>query len=263
MPEADTATQANIINQRAAIRESRARTQVAEWLGEIARLMLLTAREHMQLPIMVKRTIDPWAPPGPEAQESASEWSQIQKESIEDLDVDVKIDVASLSPVAEDQQRQWWGLILQIFTNPQSASLLMEPDPLAPQSPSPLFRETLNLYGVKSERKIRTMWRIGQALQAKMTAAAQAAATKDQKPQPMTLSLALKGEDFASPQLGPLLMLILQREENISAGQMPAAHPAVQNNGGATPGKGLTAMAAPPGPTTGTPAGTPGIGGNT
>jgi hypothetical protein len=261
MPEADTATQANIINQRAQVRESRARVQVAEWLAGIVRLMLLTVREHMQLPIMVKRMADPWAPPGPEQQETAEEWQAIEAESVDELDVDIKIDVASLSPVAEDQQRQWWGIILQIFTNPATASLLMEPDPLAPQAPSPLFRETLNLYGMKSERKVRTMWRIGQALQAKMTAAAQAAATKDQKPQPMTLSLALKGDDFANPQLGPLLYLILQREEGIAAQTAPA-HPAVPTSGApADGGKGLTAMPAAPGPTTGTPTAAPGAGG--
>src|SRR5581483_6617480 len=46
-----TATQANIVNQWATVRDSRARIQVAKWLSDIGEEILLTAEEKLTAPI--------------------------------------------------------------------------------------------------------------------------------------------------------------------------------------------------------------------
>ena len=216
IPEADTATQANIINVRSQIRESSARLLVADWLATIARLMLLTIREHMQLPMVVKLNTDPFAPKknlqplpqpgvasdpvgaliqaGPSRGDRiAQEWKQVESKDL-DLDVDVKIDIASLSPVAEDAQRAQWNIVLQLLTNPPLFQLLMTPNPDQPDDPPPLLRKTLVLNGVKSDQEIREIYRVGRAVLASLAQAASA-----QKPDVPSISYAFKGEDLGNP----------------------------------------------------------------
>jgi hypothetical protein len=177
VPESPTATQANIVNIRAQMREARARTQVAEWLSKIARLMLITMRESMQLPFMVRQSVDPFsAMSDPKAVlKTAATWQEIQAEDLADLDVDVKIDVASLSPVAEEAQRNAWNVVLQLLTNPPLLMVLMTPNPAAPTEPSPLLRKTLTLNGIKSDQEIREIWRVGVIVLAQMQAMQMAA----------------------------------------------------------------------------------------
>jgi len=243
-----TATQANIVNVRAQMRESRARAQVADWLGRICRHMLVTIRAQMQLPFMVQRSVDPFSFPSDPTQvaRGAQAWKEIKAEDLGDLDVDVKIDVASLSPVAEDNQRQQWNIVLQLFTNPALVTMLMEPDPKAPQQVSPLLRKTLMLNGISSDQEIQTIWRIAQALMAKLTAAAQAKAGAEQRPEPMKLSLSLKGEDLANP----LVTWILRREELLQNAPLPPAMP----DGSDGSGGGAGIPGPPGGPATGIPA---------
>lgn len=202
-PNAPTATQANIANTRSSIRESHARDTVATWLGEICRLMLLTIREHMQLPFMVKQSVDPFTfAQSPKTAEQAELWHEIESEDIDDLDVDVKIDVSSLSPVAEEAQRNAWNVVLQLLTNPNLASLLFIPNPNAPDDPSPLLRKTLTLNGIKSDQEIREIWRVGQEVLKQAAQAAQSQAALASAPKPMQLSMAIKAEDLGTLGLG-------------------------------------------------------------
>lgn len=178
VPDSPTATQANIVNIHATIRESRARAQVADWLGRIARLMLLAVKDRSQLPVMVKASVDPFSFETDQKalQQSALGWKEIKAEDLGELDVDVKIDVASLSPVAEDAQRNQWNVVLQLLTNQPLLMLLMTPNPAAPNEPSPLLRKTLNLNGIKSDQEVREIWRVGQDVVQKMAMMAMAAA---------------------------------------------------------------------------------------
>lgn len=178
VPDATTATQANIVNIHATIRESRARAQVADWLGRIARLMLLAVKDRSQLPMMVKESVDPFTfPSDPKTvNRAAMGWKEIKSEDLGELDVDVKIDVASLSPVAEDAQRNQWNVVLQLLTNQPLLMLLMTPNPAAPNEPSPLLRKTLSLNGIKSDQEVREIWRVGQDVMQKMAMMAMAAA---------------------------------------------------------------------------------------
>ncbi len=259
VPQSDTATQANIINVREQIRESRARSLVAEWLGEIVRLMFLTIKDQMQGPLVVKMQVDPFAPAASLAQQSAGAWKEIQTESLSDLDVDITIDVSSLSPVAEQAQQQSWSVVLQLLKDPALMALLMTPNPEAPTEPSPLLRKTLSLYGVKSDQEVREIWRIGQAA---LQQAAKSEALKNQQanqPDPPSISLALKGDDMKDPIIGPMIVQMFAQAEGLQAlakaveaqlAQQPAPAPATSGAPGAIPP--LTSPA--PGPVTGTPA---------
>jgi hypothetical protein len=178
VPQADTATAANIINVRQQVRESRTRRLVADWLGEILRLMMLTIKEKMQLPMVIKMNTDPFAlapkpsEPGDRTGDRVTralyrplqEWKEIKAEDLGDLDVDVKVDLSSLSPVAEAAQAQAWNIVLQLLTNIPLLMLLMTPNPEAPDEPSPMLRKTLALNGIKSDTEVREIWRVGQVV---------------------------------------------------------------------------------------------------
>jgi len=261
-PQAPTATQANIMNVRATIRESRARQQVADWLAEIARLMLMTIRERVKMPFMIKRMVDPFAFQANPVKtlETAQLWQEIQSEDIGDLDVDITIDVASLSPVAEDAQRNQWNVVLSLLTNPALASILFTPNPQAPEDPSPLLRKTLVLNGVTSDQEIREIWRVGQALLQQAAAAAQAQASLAKQPEPPKVSIAFKGEDFLSPIIGPIALALLQAGHELGpmqAAEMSAPEsPLAAGNGN---GSGGLTIPAPGGSPTGTPTRGPGM----
>jgi hypothetical protein len=177
IPQSDTATQANIINVRAQLRESYARTQVAAWLAAIARLVLLTMREKMALPFMVKRTVDPFTPARTRVAATAKAWQEIKAEDIDELDVDIRIDVASMSPVAKDAERMAWNVVLQLFGQMPIAMLLFTENPDAPEDPPPLLRKTLSLYNITHEAEVQEIWRVGRIYLQRMAmmAAAQAA----------------------------------------------------------------------------------------
>lgn len=169
MPEAPTATQANIVNVRAELRESRARAQVADWLGQIARLILIAIR-GMQLPMMVKREMDPFSYQTDPAQteRTAGAWQRVKAEDLDTLDVDVKVDVASLSPIAEEARAgRFFNMVAQL-TNPQFLNVIMTPLPEAPTEPSPLCRLFCRYSDFKSEQEIREVWRVGQVLRAQL-----------------------------------------------------------------------------------------------
>jgi hypothetical protein len=258
-PTSPTATQANIANTKTSIRESRARTQVADWLAEICRLLLLTARENMKLPFMVKQSVDPFTfANAKQTEEQAELWREIETEDIDDLDVDVKIDVASLSPVAEESARQSWMQVLTVLTSPQLAPFMYAVNPNAPDDPSPIMRRTLMNFGVRSDQEIREFWRVGQQVLQQAAAAAASQAAQAKTPEPMKITLSLKGEDLTNPTV----MAILLREEGMSVAAAARSVPMPPGMGG---GNGNGGGAAPalemPQPSVGPAAGqpTPGV----
>ena len=166
--EADTATQANIINVRQQIRESFGRTQVAEWLSQICRLILICVIEKMQYPMWVKINSDPFAMDQMQALKLQQGWQMIKSEQLGDLDVDVKIELSSMSPVTEDSQRMAWNQVLALLTNPALLMVLMASEPL--------LKKTLGFYGIKSDAEIKEIQKVGQLTLLMQTMAAQGAA---------------------------------------------------------------------------------------
>jgi hypothetical protein len=243
-PDAPTATQANIVNVNAQVREGSLRLIVADWLADVCRLMLFSMVENMQLPVMAKLEADPFGPIAPDTIEKIGTWKAIKAEDVDGLDVDVKIDISSLSPQAEQQQLTQWMSFLQVWSNPAQQILLSQPDPVNAQAVPPFLRKTLTLFGITSEQEIRSFWRVAQALAAAQSQAA--AAAHQQAPERMKISLALKGEDLSNP----MVQAVFAREEMLQT-DWNAKAPAMS----ADAGTGTPSPPAAPGAVAGTPAG--------
>jgi hypothetical protein len=168
-----TATQATIVDQRAQLRETRARTQVAASLTEIVRLVLLTIQEKFTLPMWIKMsTVQTDENFMEQAQEVTEDWKQIQAGELGDEDDDnfeVNITVDSVSPIENDNEKRAYVDFLALVSQfPQVAF-----------SPT-LVRETAYRCGYKNEKVIREMMKmaqiaaLAQEMQAKQSVAAMA-----------------------------------------------------------------------------------------
>jgi hypothetical protein len=201
--DSETATQATIIDVRSRIRESAARTKVSTWLAEVSRLILLTIRDKMVLPLWGKQNADPFAasknaesdaireltqavmassgvaapPPddgggasgGPGSPEEVAElWKEISAEELGTTDIEVSIDLASMSPVTEETLRNQWSQVLVLLTNPSLLAIFAQSEVIA--------RKTLTLYGIRAENEIREIMKVARLLVMQMQAAAQQAA---------------------------------------------------------------------------------------
>ena len=155
LPQSSTATQANIINTRTQIRESAARTKVASWLAEIARIMLEVLREKMTLPFWIQEHVD-LTGEGKQEEiiETAMLWQQITADQLGLSDFDIVIDLASMSPVTQDAQKGAWIEMLTAITNPAVVRYLA----ISPY----MLRRTLMLSGITNKADQRE---ISQAIQ--------------------------------------------------------------------------------------------------
>ena len=146
--QSETATQANLIALSGRIRENAKRITVGKWLGQIGRLLLLTLRENMALPFWIKIAVDPASPMAmDEAQEVKYLWDQIQAEDLGNIDLDIGVELSSMSPVAQEQEREEWLTFLQLMVSPQLGAVLA-------QSPA-LLRKTAGLFNIHNERDLR------------------------------------------------------------------------------------------------------------
>lgn len=171
--EAETATQANIIQLQSRVRESFGRVQVAQWLSKIGTIMLETIREYMSLPFWIKVNVDLNSPDATqEALRVGYLWQQIEGENLGDMNFDISVDVESLSPVAEESERNSWLQMLTVITNPTLQI------PLA--TSEVLLRKTVGYFGIKSEREISE---IQKAMSMSLMVAAQQAMAQTQAKQ--------------------------------------------------------------------------------
>jgi hypothetical protein len=140
-----TATQANIVDVRAQVRESFGRTQVAEWLAEAATILLRTIKDKMALPFWIAINVDPMGANAPDEIDRVTKgW--ITAKQIGDIQHDVSVDISSLSPVTQESERQAWAQVLGLLTNPAIVVILMSSDTI--------LRKTLGFFGIRSEREI-------------------------------------------------------------------------------------------------------------
>jgi len=158
-----TATQANIVELHGRIRESYKRQNVAEWLASICTIMLQTIDEKMSLPFWIQMNTDPIGPAAmQEAAKIAEDWKMIVAADLGGLQLDITVDVTSLSPLSEEGERLAWTQVLALFTNPPLLAVLM--------SSEVMLRKTLSYYNVRSEREIREIQKAGQAMLAMVAA---------------------------------------------------------------------------------------------
>lgn len=153
---ADTATQASIMDARAKLRESAARVKVQDWLARIARLMLMHLREHMSLPFLIKTQLDQQTATPEEVLLTAFLWQQVTAKDLGDIDMDVSVDLASLSPVSQDAERVTWNQVLALLSNPTILFMLTQSETL--------MRKTLGLYGISSEQEVREIQKFAVAM---------------------------------------------------------------------------------------------------
>lgn len=139
-----TATQSNIINERTAVRETRYSGIVARWISAIFREVLLQMKEKNVLPYWIEKTQGEFA--------EQTIWQQILlQESLEDFDFEVRIDIAALSPQANDDREKGFLKFLAVLKeNPQ---LAMSPD---------LVQEAANIFGYRNRKVLKQMMEMAQ-----------------------------------------------------------------------------------------------------
>ena len=170
--EAETATQANIIQISSRIRETQARDQVADWLAEIAVLMLHFIRTRMALPFWIKRTVDPLGPNvAMEALATASTWQQIAKQDLGDISSDVTVDMESIAAASEAAERDGWIQALTLLANPVVGALVLADDVL--------LRKTMGYFGIKNDKELASLRRTGMMLAMAAAGQQQAAGGSD------------------------------------------------------------------------------------
>jgi hypothetical protein len=153
--QSETATQANLIALMSQTRENQKRMQVGAFLGDLGRIILMTIKDKMALPMWIKKTVDPYSPMAPmEAQQVALLWEQIAASDLGDIDNDIRVDLASMSPVQQAQERQDFLAFLATLNTPGIGTMLLA---------SPwLMRKTAGLFNIHSERDLAE---VGSAVQ--------------------------------------------------------------------------------------------------
>ena len=148
--EAETATQASLVDVNSRIRDNAYRVTVARWLAGIADLMLRTIQKRMALPYWVEINVDPLGPNAmAEAMNVAAAWEEITAEALGDQCYEVSVDIESLSPVTEDLRRNQWMGLLQIMSNPGAVMFHLASDDV--------LKKTLAFHGVRSAKEIGSM----------------------------------------------------------------------------------------------------------
>jgi hypothetical protein len=149
VPQSKTATQAKIVDVRSQVQESFDRTTVSKWLASIVEELILLAIDEMSLPQWVLLNADPTAAGYPmEAQKIEAMWQQITHvdliEAADGIAWEVVIDPDSMSPVANEEEKQAWLQALSLLGNETMTRLLH----FSPE----IRKRTLNLYGIRSAR---------------------------------------------------------------------------------------------------------------
>lgn len=148
VPEATTATQASITDTRLRMRESAMRVKVGAWLGEIGSILLATVREHLQDAKVIRRSVDLTGPNAlAEAVRVAGLWQQITRRDLGELAMDVTVELAMMSPVTQDVQRQTFMEVLGLVANPGMAVLFA--------SSEALLRRVLLLHGIRDDAEVQ------------------------------------------------------------------------------------------------------------
>jgi len=149
-----TATQANILDKRASIRESKDRITVANFLCAIGKEVLLQARERLTLKFWIKLSgakEDDFSL----IEEVTEKWQEITSADLGDDDFDLDILVSSMSPIINDEEKR--KLI-------EFVSLLTQ-FPMIASSPA-LVSVTAEMVGFRNKEAIRILQKQAQALQA-------------------------------------------------------------------------------------------------
>lgn len=152
--EAATATQANIIDIASRVRETKAKDQIASWLAEIGKLAIYFLRKRMVLPFWILLNTDMQAEGARlQAANVIAGYQQIQGEDLDGVDTEITVDITSLAPVNEAQERQDWIAALQIVTDPLRGPMLLASEVL--------LRKTMGMFNIRNEKEIQELRAFG------------------------------------------------------------------------------------------------------
>jgi len=152
-PTQTTATQSRIVDLRASVRESRDQMIVAKWFVAIGKEILLQAKEKLTEDFWVRLSIDSEGD-FDEIQETQDTFRLISTDAFGDDDFDVNISIESMSPIANQREKEKYLEFLAVLTQYPIISLS-----------APLVRETAARLDYRNERVIRTFQRIALAAQ--------------------------------------------------------------------------------------------------
>ena len=160
-----TATQAQIMDARSQIRESRPKIVIANWLNRIAR-QIMSLQQRITLPFWIEVNNTKEENLMGNVQETQKLYQEITGMDIEGLDFNVHIDVTSMSPIDEQEQKNKFLEFMAIINNYPQIAL----------SPT-LIRETAKRVGFKTNEKVlRELQDMALLQQAAMQAQVQSAA---------------------------------------------------------------------------------------
>ena len=112
-----TATQANIVNQRTALRETKERDRVVKWFSQIGREILLIVKERFTGKILTKLTSPEGEPFLGTVRPNAPAYKWIESEDLKDgYDFRIDVDLTSMSSTAQQQAKQNMVEFLTILT---------------------------------------------------------------------------------------------------------------------------------------------------
>lgn len=145
-----TATEANIVDQRAQIGETYQRMKVAQWHGKIGRTLLRLIRAHANAEFWVKRNVDALQPAAVEETTRVLDlWQQVKAEELGDIMLDLDVDMDELSPINDATERRDWTQVLTLLggaSGPQLFMLLGASDAV--------LKKTLNTFGVRTAKDV-------------------------------------------------------------------------------------------------------------
>lgn len=142
-----TATEANIINVKADIRENAENDRVKLWVSRIGREILLTCQDKFILGMWVQLTQDPGETLFQTYQENQPVFDWVSGEDIDDgYDFKVEVDVTTLSASAQAQEAEAFLKFINLITQ----------YPMIAMSPK-LLREAAYRLGYRNEAVIKEM----------------------------------------------------------------------------------------------------------
>lgn len=145
--DAKTATQSVQLEANSRVRELAGKAVVGAWLGKVVKLMILTARDRMALPFIIERQVDPIGPGAMvETLRVATTWAAVTHDMIGDADFDVTVDLESMTPAIQSQERMEFMQMLSVVQQPANAILFSSSDYL--------LKRFLAGYGIRDDRTI-------------------------------------------------------------------------------------------------------------
>lgn len=144
-----TATQAKILEVNSRMRGDVMRNQVAKFLSDIVTTLIRNIINYATVPLLIRTHVDPTSMSAPlEAQQIEATWQRIEAQHLTGVSFEweARVDIESISPPSEAEDRETWDRLLQLLANPTLCQILF-------RSPN-LLKMTLRRYGITSQSVI-------------------------------------------------------------------------------------------------------------